>query len=521
MNIRREIRKAIENLDEKIQAPLDDVCRATKAPDFMILTQMLSVMSIAAQSLVDISPPVGMQRPVSLYVFILAKSGERKSTVDNLLMKPFRHYERSLATKTEATYANYVIELELWELKQKALKKCLEKNHHDSTTFNEAAEEWRLHQLCKPIQPITRRVLIDDISGAKLKMMLSEKNSSLALTSDEGGTLLSSELIKDHSLFCSLWSGQTIRIDRANNTEILIDGARLTISIQVQPDIYKSFREKNGASFRSSGLDARFLFCEPASEIGYRFEDESVDGNQPFQDLDALRDFNARIDALLREGADCTTRHCLKMTDEAKRLWLQKHNQIEEHMKRGEYLRDYTDLGSKFMEQASRIAAVLHVFTHTDYQAHHVNYKTMDMAIRLTEIYLHQALKIFVKPEVKDMSDQKNADTLLAWIKQNWRNEWFLRSEIRRSGPYSMRNLGDLENAIEMLIATGDIYCFHKKQSLFISLSWDKYPDYIRYESRLEKDGRRIKGLVPYYGKYKSKKSLSVHLTRNLSDAFT
>lgn len=520
MNIRREIRNAIENLDEKILAPLDDVSHATKAPEFMILSQMLSVMSIAAQPLADIRTPVGMQLPVSLYFLILAASGERKSTVDKLLMKSIREYEHSLATKTESEYANYVIELELWEVKQKTLRKGLEKIHQDRADLNEITEEWRLHQSCKPIQPITTRVLIDDISGAKLKMMLSEKNSSLALTSDEGGTLLSSELIKDHSLFCSLWSGQTIRIDRANNTELLIDGARLTISIQVQPDIYKSFREKSGASFRSSGLDARFLFCEPASEIGNRFEDESVDGSQPFQDLDALRDFHARIDVLLREGADCTTRHCLKMTDEAKRSWLQKYNQIEEHMKRGEYLEDYKDFGSKFMEQASRIAGVLHVFTHTDYQAHDVNYRTMNMAIHLTEIYLHQALKIFVKPEVKDLSDQKNADTLLAWIKQNWKNEWFLKSEIRRSGPYRMRDLGNLDNAIDMLIATGDIYCFQKKQSIYISLSWNKYPDYIRRESRLEKDGRRVKGLVPYYGKYKSRMLSRIKRIRDISNEF-
>ncbi|PTT50717.1 DUF3987 domain-containing protein, partial [Aeromonas sp. HMWF015] len=233
MNLRREIRNAIEKLDENILAPLDDVSHATKAPEFMILSQMLSVMSIAAQPLADIRTPVGMQLPVSLYFLILAASGERKSTVDKLLMKSIREYEHSLATKTESEYANYVIELELWEVKKKTLRKGLEKIHQDRADLNEITEEWRLHQSCKPIQPITTRVLIDDISGAKLKMMLSEKNSSLALTSDEGGTLLSSELIKDHSLFCSLWSGQTIRIDRANNTELLIDGARLTISIQV------------------------------------------------------------------------------------------------------------------------------------------------------------------------------------------------------------------------------------------------------------------------------------------------
>ncbi|MEA9438952.1 DUF3987 domain-containing protein, partial [Aeromonas caviae] len=97
MNQHRAIETVIERLDQCLWDPLDVVAYRTKAPRFMILTQMLSVIAIASQQLVDISPKSEMKIPASLYTLILAASGERKSTVDKLLMKPVREFEKCLA----------------------------------------------------------------------------------------------------------------------------------------------------------------------------------------------------------------------------------------------------------------------------------------------------------------------------------------------------------------------------------------------------------------------------------------
>lgn len=109
------------------------------------------------------------------------------------------------------------------------------------------------------------------------------------------------------------------------------------------------------------------------------------------------------------------------MTDRAKTLWLDKFNEIEYAMRDGEYLEHYRDFGSKFMEQASRIAAVLHVFEHDDYSGVFVDYDTMKTAIQLTEIYLHQAMIIFRAPEAREYLDMTHVNKLLEWIIQNWK----------------------------------------------------------------------------------------------------
>ncbi|HHQ4573367.1 TPA: DUF3987 domain-containing protein, partial [Aeromonas veronii] len=191
MNQHRAIEDVIERLDKSLWDPLDVVAYRTKAPRFMILTQMLSVMAIASQQLVDISPKSEMKIPASLYILILAASGERKSTVDKLLMKPVREFEKCLAEQVDAAQQKYQIELELWNMKKKVLSKELNEMCKKGDEQPILIEAWHTHHTNIPIAPVVKRILAEDITVAKLKSMLSRKNTSLALVSDEAGTLLS------------------------------------------------------------------------------------------------------------------------------------------------------------------------------------------------------------------------------------------------------------------------------------------------------------------------------------------
>jgi len=194
-------------------------------------------------------------------------------------------------------------------------------------------------------------------------------------------------------------------------------------------------------------------------------------------------------------------RHCLNLTESAKKIWNDKFNDIEYAMRGGEYLEHYKDFGSKFMEQASRIAAALHVFKNTNYRNVLVTHETMQTAIELAEIYLHQALIIFRSPEAREFVDETHVNKLLEWIIHNWENVLLLKSNIRRSGPHCVRNPGKLEDAIEVLIARGDIICFKKKSSIYISLSWKKYPRLVRRSLVRTSDMIYVNELVEYRGR--------------------
>ncbi|WP_216824574.1 hypothetical protein, partial [Aeromonas caviae] len=58
-----------------------------------------------------------------------------------------------------------------------------------------------------------------------------------------------------------------------------------------------------------------------------------------------------------------------------------------------------------------------------------------------------------------------------------------------------------LEDAIEVLIARGDIICFKKKQSIYISLSWKKYPRLVRRSLVRTRDRIYVSELVEYQGR--------------------
>ena len=57
---------------------------------------VLAVASLAAQRLADVRMPYGQTRPLSLFLFTVAASGERKSTADNEALIPVRMHEKNL-----------------------------------------------------------------------------------------------------------------------------------------------------------------------------------------------------------------------------------------------------------------------------------------------------------------------------------------------------------------------------------------------------------------------------------------
>lgn len=501
MNQYIALEEVLTKLDKSLKRPLNLVAYMTKAPKFMIITLLLSVLSIVAQQLVDISPKARMRFPVALYILILAASGERKSSCLKLLMKAIHDFERWLEEEMDKKLETYNSEHELWTMEKNSLKKKLDKafsNGEDTTTLKDA---WHVHHKCEPKRPLDMRILVDDISAAKMTSLLSGNNTSLAMVSDEALSVLSNTLLKEHSLFCSLWSGQSIRKDRANNISIHTEGARLTCCMQIQPNIYKTFRESNGDAMRNSGLDARFLFCQPDSAIGNRFESSEHET----VNMGILNSFHARIDALLKEGMELKLqgkeRYCLTLTSQAKELWLKKFNEIEYGMGKGQAFESYKDFGSKHLEQATRIAAVLHVFTNQSYKDTAVDYATMETAIMLMDIYFREAQIIFRSPEAVEIVDNSHADKLINWMFQMWKGEWFLKSAIRRRGPYGLRDNKLLDEAIETLIARGDILCFKKKQSIYIKLSAVRYPQYFSLQP-ITLNGLVVDGLQPYFGKY-------------------
>ncbi len=73
-----------------------EIVQHTQAPLPMVAAEMLGVISLACQNRIDVCRLNNLRSPTSLFIVTIAESGERKSTVSKLLMKPIYQLEERL-----------------------------------------------------------------------------------------------------------------------------------------------------------------------------------------------------------------------------------------------------------------------------------------------------------------------------------------------------------------------------------------------------------------------------------------
>ncbi len=74
---------------------INEVKTNTQAPVELVLMTALAALSISCQNLIDVQLPIGNTVPTSLMLFLVADSGERKSTVEKKLFASIREFEQA------------------------------------------------------------------------------------------------------------------------------------------------------------------------------------------------------------------------------------------------------------------------------------------------------------------------------------------------------------------------------------------------------------------------------------------
>jgi outer membrane translocation and assembly module TamA len=88
---------------------IDEALNITQAPEAMVYLTALSAVAAAIQGNVDVELPTGNICPVSLNTMIIAESGERKSTVENLLTKGIKSFNKDSIQKHQENLNEYKI----------------------------------------------------------------------------------------------------------------------------------------------------------------------------------------------------------------------------------------------------------------------------------------------------------------------------------------------------------------------------------------------------------------------------
>lgn len=242
----------------------------TQAPLPLIAAEMLGVISLVCQNQIDVCRLNNLRSPVSLFIVTIAESGERKSTVSKLLMKPLYQREEQLFEQYKQEFINWQNNVKIFTAEEKALMSKLKSEIRRGKDPSDTRESLKILQASCPVQPVRHKWIFNDVTPAALKEHLCGHKRSVGMMSDEAGSIFNGYTLNELPLINKMWDGSTYSVERKNEPERLIKDARLTLSLMVQPIVMDGYIEKKGEIAKGIGFFARTLISHPYSTQGQR-----------------------------------------------------------------------------------------------------------------------------------------------------------------------------------------------------------------------------------------------------------
>ena len=453
----------------------------------MVAASALSTVSLAVQGRFDMKRAEGLSRPVGLFFLTIAESGERKSTCDQFFTKAAREYETQQAEAARPLLKDFAAAHGAWEAKVKGIQDAIRRNAAKPGADVRGLEfKLRDAERDKPQGPRVPRLIYSDATPESLKWSLAKGWPSGAVISSEAGIVFgahgmgSDSVMRNLSTLNQLWDGADIATERRTSESFTVRGTRLTIALQVQGPTLRTFMDQSGALACGSGFLARFLVALP----------ESTQGHRPFTDPPPSwpsRDaFNRRIAEILERavpiGEDgALTPAMLTFTPGAKAAWVSFHDRIEAQLGEGGDYQDVRDVASKIADNATRLAALFHVFE--DDQGNAVGSDHFKGAARIAEWHLNESRRFF--GEMALPVGLADAERLEAWLinrcAQTGGNH-VPTKDVQQRGPAGLREKARIDAAMVELEELGRAQRVHEGRRKYLAVN----PSLIGSKNRLK-----------------------------------
>lgn len=438
------LHKAAAAIEAVIQCPM--ACAANS---------VLAVASLAAQGRANVILPIGQGKPAPLSLFLLTvlESGERKSSADNMALKPVRDFEREIAEAEADARQSYAVKLAAYDASAKHLKSKLKNDR--------AALEAALHDLGPAPQPPLLSVIAPsgDQTMEGLFRIYQHGRPSLAMLCDDAATFLGGHSLKAEQKagttanLCRAWDGSKLERIRGGDGVTVLYDRRLACHLMVQPGVAAGFL--SDPQLADQGLLARFMMSAPAGRAGTRFRDDAEYQALTGQASGDLEDYNTAVVRLLRQPVRWKNENdrplgveldALHFTADARALYVGFANAIEAEIGPGGLLAMVRSFASKLPENAARIAGTLALMA--DAFKREIDSETLADAIQLARYYLDEAIRLVAAGAIDP--ELRQADALREWLLSRPDNLIGLR-EIYRLGPNSIRQADKARSAMKIL----------------------------------------------------------------------
>ncbi|MGR0480770.1 MAG: YfjI family protein [Candidatus Electronema sp. V4] len=427
-----------------MEAACRDIQQAVQAPDALIAQCVLASANLAVQPLRDMLID-GRGFPLSLFLLTIAATGERKSAVDQVVLKPHREAEYQADKDMDSLCALYEMELAAWEKEKSVLI------NDGKRTAEE--KQFALEQLQrrKPKKPLDQKRLVSDFTFEGMYKLFQAGVPSKGLFADEGGQVTGGHGMRQETILATaaglskFWDGGTVDRIRVMDGASSLRGRRLAVHLMMQDKVGLDFF--SNPILRDQGLGSRMLAAWPTSTAGGR----------AYSAVNALetagvRRLHERIEALLaqpmpyREDSNKQELQppAMTLSREAKQAWVEFYNQVEAETGPKQTLEPVRGLANKAAEHAARIAGTVQLFENLAAVA--VEEWAMQCGIKAAAWYLNEALRICGASN--PAAHLLDAEKVLRWIHENGLKRVILPDMYQYS---PVRSAGAARKAVETL----------------------------------------------------------------------
>lgn len=435
--------------------PLRDAVHAvadiSNTPLAMAAQSVLAAVTLAAQALADVRHPGGQSRPLSGFFLTIARSGDGKSSCDNLALSPLTEHQRSLAGQYRTRRDEFETELKVWNKKQRDITNGKGSNKKTKEELKKELEA--LGPM--PQAPAFPGFICSEPTFEGLCKTLHQGEPSQGIFSDEGGDFLGGHgMAKEARLrtianLSKFWDGSDIPRVRAGEEAYLLTGKRLTLHLMIQPIVAAEMLSI--PLLKGQGFLARCFVAAPPPQ-SRAFKQPSTESKLALQHYQQNLLKLLQYPRQLRQGStNELAPHILELFPAQIEIWTAYQHEVERERQARGRLEDVAETAAKSAEMVLRLAGVLTIFANPD--ATEIASDVLQNAITLGRYYLAEALRLegsgTISPAIL------SAEKLLEWA-QRWNKPFTLRDALRY-GPEKLRNKAAIEPVIKLLVEHGHL----------------------------------------------------------------
>ena len=374
-------------LPEVIKPFVRELANSLPVPIDLPAVMVLSAASGAIGSTRMIRLKSDWLEPASLYVAIVANSGQLKSPALTKVMNPLyqlqKCYEEAFQKDKETYDRKYtVFERDLSEFRKKKLN-----NPPD-----------------KPNPPVMHRTWVEDVTVERLSTILKENPRGVIMIRDElvawarGLNQYKRGRGSDREFYLSVWSGSPVAVDRQTRDPLIITKPFLSIVGCIPPQMVKDLQESEQ---RDDGFLTRILFSFP-DPVKVLWTNEIISE-------EAQMAYSNRIRELLdwkSEPLDVPLPLMLDLSEEARTTFLAWHDQHCEATEKAP-----TSLKGVYAKMKGYCArlALIHALL-SDVNSSAVENISINAAIKLVNYFLTHARRVYSITSFSAPTPQKRCE---------------------------------------------------------------------------------------------------------------